>query len=229
MEAGGGARLQAAPHGAAPPAGGGGLRPEQSPAQILVSTGAGSTGNASTTAAPPPGWRPPGGSRDASRPSGLSLSFSGVHFNSQAVSPTIEQIDQSFGATHPGGAACPASTHTHTHTHTPGPDTPTCFRLSSTVYVAAEQLFHLNFRGLSFSFQLDSWNEAPKYEVRRTTVRVCVWAGEAESLGATPGRSARFYARPLWDQAQLRPGPGPGPPSGGQAVGGWNLSRNLLR
>lgn len=33
------------------------------------------------------------------------------------------------------------------------------------VYSAPEQLFHLNFRGLSFSFQLDSWNEAPKYEV----------------------------------------------------------------
>lgn len=33
------------------------------------------------------------------------------------------------------------------------------------VYNAAEQLFHLNFRGLSFSFQLDSWSEAPKYEV----------------------------------------------------------------
>lgn len=29
--------------------------------------------------------------------------FSGVHFNSQAIAPTIEQIDQSFGATHPGG------------------------------------------------------------------------------------------------------------------------------
>ncbi|XP_049578788.1 phagosome assembly factor 1 isoform X3 [Syngnathus scovelli] len=60
---------------------------------------------------------------------------SGVHFNSQVVAPTIEQIDQSFGATHPG------------------------------VYNAAEQLFHLSFRGLSFSFQLDSWNEAPKYEI----------------------------------------------------------------
>uniref|UniRef100_A0AAZ3QK01 Uncharacterized protein n=1 Tax=Oncorhynchus tshawytscha TaxID=74940 RepID=A0AAZ3QK01_ONCTS len=68
-----------------------------------------------------------------SRPK-LSLSCSGVHFNTQAIAPTIEQIDQSFGATHPG------------------------------VYNAAEQLFHLNFRGLSFSFQLDSWNEAPKYE-----------------------------------------------------------------
>uniref|UniRef100_A0A8C2YYA3 Phagosome assembly factor 1 n=1 Tax=Cyclopterus lumpus TaxID=8103 RepID=A0A8C2YYA3_CYCLU len=64
----------------------------------------------------------------------VCVCFSGVHFNSQAIAPTIEQIDQSFGATHPG------------------------------VYNAAEQLFHLNFRGLSFSFQLDSWNEAPKYE-----------------------------------------------------------------
>ncbi|KAL6080297.1 hypothetical protein STEG23_010418 [Scotinomys teguina] len=61
-------------------------------------------------------------------------SHCGVHFNSQAIAPTIEQIDQSFGATHPG------------------------------VYNSAEQLFHLNFRGLSFSFQLDSWTEAPKYE-----------------------------------------------------------------
>ncbi|KAM8891502.1 phagosome assembly factor 1 isoform 2-T2 [Spinachia spinachia] len=65
----------------------------------------------------------------------VKLKYCGVHFNSQAISPTIEQIDQSFGATHPG------------------------------VYNAAEQLFHLNFRGLSFSFQLDSWNEAPKYEI----------------------------------------------------------------
>uniref|UniRef100_A0A673JMR2 UPF0183 protein C16orf70 homolog n=1 Tax=Sinocyclocheilus rhinocerous TaxID=307959 RepID=A0A673JMR2_9TELE len=63
-----------------------------------------------------------------------SVHYSGVHFNSQSIAPTIEQIDQSFGATHPG------------------------------VYNAAEQLFHLNFRGLSFSFQLDSWSEAPKYE-----------------------------------------------------------------
>ncbi|XP_049578787.1 phagosome assembly factor 1 isoform X1 [Syngnathus scovelli] len=65
----------------------------------------------------------------------LKLKYCGVHFNSQVVAPTIEQIDQSFGATHPG------------------------------VYNAAEQLFHLSFRGLSFSFQLDSWNEAPKYEI----------------------------------------------------------------
>jgi hypothetical protein len=64
----------------------------------------------------------------------VKLKYCGVHFNSQAIAPTIEQIDQSFGATHPG------------------------------VYNSAEQLFHHNFRGLSFSFQLDSWTEAPKYE-----------------------------------------------------------------
>ena len=33
-----------------------------------------------------------------------------------------------------------------------------------TVYNSAEQLFHLNFRGLSFSFQLDSYTTFPKYE-----------------------------------------------------------------
>ena len=36
---------------------------------------------------------------------------SGVHFNSQAIAPTIEQIDQSFGATHPGGTSQSANTH----------------------------------------------------------------------------------------------------------------------
>lgn len=94
--------------------------------------------------------------------------FSGVHFNSQAIAPTIEQIDQSFGATHPGGTL---------QTTLPGQSfrflfffffyLNYCFFFFSpfSVYNAAEQLFHLNFRGLSFCFQLDSWNEAPKYEV----------------------------------------------------------------
>lgn len=36
---------------------------------------------------------------------------SGVHFNSQAIAPTIEQIDQSFGATHPGGTFHSTNTH----------------------------------------------------------------------------------------------------------------------
>lgn len=79
----------------------------------------------------------------------VKLKYCGVHFNSQAIAPTIEQIDQSFGATHPG------------------------------VYNAAEQLFHLNFRGLSFSFQLDSWSEAPKYEIPHgaTVKRMYIYSG----------------------------------------------------
>ena len=31
------------------------------------------------------------------------LYYSGVHFSTSQIQPTIEQIDQSFGATHPGG------------------------------------------------------------------------------------------------------------------------------
>lgn len=45
------------------------------------------------------------------------LCFSGVHFNSQAIAPTIEQIDQSFGATHPGGTLQSNSALYYVHTH----------------------------------------------------------------------------------------------------------------
>lgn len=51
---------------------------------------------------------------------------SGMAFNSPEVAPSIEQIEHSFGATHPG------------------------------VYDAAKQLFALHFRGLSFYFPVDS-------------------------------------------------------------------------
>lgn len=44
------------------------------------------------------------------------LCFSGVHFNSQAIAPTIEQIDQSFGATHPGGTL-QSKTHLQMNLH----------------------------------------------------------------------------------------------------------------
>lgn len=61
------------------------------------------------------------------------------------------------------------------------------------VYSPAEQLFHLNFRGLSFSFQLDSWNEAPKYEVRRFVVDPPVGSVSSsvlllEAINLHPGR-----------------------------------------
>lgn len=56
----------------------------------------------------------------------VKLKYCGLHFNSPEVLPSIEQIEHSFGATHPG------------------------------VYDAEKQLFQLNFRGLSFYFPLDS-------------------------------------------------------------------------
>lgn len=54
------------------------------------------------------------------------VGYSGMVFNSPEVCPSIEQIEHSFGATHPG------------------------------VYDAEKQLFVLNFRGLSFSFHVET-------------------------------------------------------------------------
>uniref|UniRef100_A0A6B2EJM2 Uncharacterized protein n=1 Tax=Phlebotomus kandelakii TaxID=1109342 RepID=A0A6B2EJM2_9DIPT len=56
----------------------------------------------------------------------VKLKYCGLPFNSPEVAPSIEQIEHSFGATHPG------------------------------VYDAAKQLFALHFRGLSFYFPVDS-------------------------------------------------------------------------
>ena len=57
--------------------------------------------------------------------------YCGVHFNvpppsTPAIPPSIEQIDSSFGATHPG------------------------------LFNAEKQIFLLNFRGLSFTFPIQS-------------------------------------------------------------------------
>jgi len=54
------------------------------------------------------------------------LKYCGVVFNSHETIPTVEQIENSFGATHPG------------------------------MYDSAKQLFVLNFRGLTFYFPVDS-------------------------------------------------------------------------
>uniref|UniRef100_UPI00358EC140 phagosome assembly factor 1 isoform X2 n=1 Tax=Myxine glutinosa TaxID=7769 RepID=UPI00358EC140 len=88
----------------------------------------------------------------------VKLKYCGVHFNSPTIPPTIEQIDQSFGATHPG------------------------------VYNAAEQLFHLNFRGLSFSFRLDARLDTPKFAIPNgaTVERMHVYAGNALSDARAP-------------------------------------------
>ncbi|GFG36469.1 hypothetical protein Cfor_03609, partial [Coptotermes formosanus] len=56
----------------------------------------------------------------------VKLKYCGLTFNSPEVLPSIEQIEHSFGATHPG------------------------------VYDTEKQLFVLNFRGLSFCFPVES-------------------------------------------------------------------------
>lgn len=56
----------------------------------------------------------------------VKLKYCSLAFNSPEVAPSIEQIEHSFGATHPG------------------------------VYDAAKHLFALHFRGLSFYFPVDS-------------------------------------------------------------------------
>ncbi|XP_050069817.1 PHAF1 protein CG7083 [Anopheles maculipalpis] len=56
----------------------------------------------------------------------VKLKYCSMTFNSPEVVPSIEEIEHSFGATHPG------------------------------VYDAAKQLFALHFRGLSFYFPVDS-------------------------------------------------------------------------
>ena len=63
----------------------------------------------------------------------IFLLFSDAVFNSSEVSPTIEQIDQSFGATHPG------------------------------VYDSDKQVFTLTFRGLSFEFPAETQFQVIKY------------------------------------------------------------------
>lgn len=56
----------------------------------------------------------------------VRLRYCGLHFNSPEVLPSIEQIENSFGSTHPA------------------------------IYDAAKNSFALNFRGLTFYFHVDS-------------------------------------------------------------------------
>nr|CAG4643234.1 EOG090X06XP [Ilyocryptus agilis] len=59
----------------------------------------------------------------------VKLKYCGLVFNSSDVIPTIDQIDHSFGATHPG------------------------------VYDSEKRIFTLNFRGLSFIFPVEQTSE----------------------------------------------------------------------
>ncbi|GAB6033776.1 hypothetical protein CHUAL_013938 [Chamberlinius hualienensis] len=64
----------------------------------------------------------------------VKLKYCAVPFNTPEISPTVEKIDLTFGATHPG------------------------------VYDETQQAFALNFRGISFSFPVDS-----KFQPHSTT------------------------------------------------------------
>jgi len=92
----------------------------------------------------------------------LKLRYCGVHFNvpppsTPAIPPSIEQIDSSFGATHPG------------------------------LFNAEKQIFLLNFRGLSFTFPIQSEFE-PRFArglgslpfppgSSPTVSKMCIYAG----------------------------------------------------
>ncbi|CAL1539381.1 unnamed protein product [Lymnaea stagnalis] len=89
----------------------------------------------------------------------VKLKYCGVAFNTPQIRPTIEQIDQSFGATHPG------------------------------VYIAEKQLFVLNFRGLSFDFPINSKYEPKYAHglgslqfpngMSPVVARMCIYAGNS--------------------------------------------------
>ena len=66
-------------------------------------------------------------------------------FNSSEVSPTIEQIDQSFGATHPG------------------------------VYDSDKQVFTLTFRGLSFEFPAETQFQVSAKKKNHSTSSLTSW------------------------------------------------------
>lgn len=57
--------------------------------------------------------------------SNVKLKYCGIYFNSTSIKPTLEQIDQSFGATHPGQ------------------------------FDKSLQLFVLTFRGITFFFPVE--------------------------------------------------------------------------
>jgi len=79
----------------------------------------------------------------------LKLKYSDVLFNCPEVSPTIEQIDQSFGATHPG------------------------------VYDDDKRVFTLTFRGLSFEFPADTKFQPSYAGIRQKLGRLQFPPGES--------------------------------------------------
>ncbi|EEC12491.1 conserved hypothetical protein [Ixodes scapularis] len=100
----------------------------------------------------------------------VKLTYCGSPFCSPEILPTRQQIDDSFGATHPGD------------------------------YDAAQQMFVLNFRGLSFSFQADPKLQSRMEEVMNSSLHF--------PNGTSPvvSRMAIYYGNSLKD---TRPPPLP--------------------
>ncbi|XP_005092092.2 UPF0183 protein C16orf70 homolog [Aplysia californica] len=110
----------------------------------------------------------------------VKLKYCGVPFNTPQVRPTIEQIDQSFGATHPG------------------------------VYIADKKLFVLNFRGLSFDFSINSKYEPKYAHglgslqfpngMSPVVARMCIYAGNSLTDARAPALPvACFYGNCFLD------------------------------
>lgn len=114
----------------------------------------------------------------------VKLKYCGVHFNAPHVQPTISQIDQSFGATHPG------------------------------VYDSEKQVFVLNFRGLSFTFPIESKLE-PRYAhglgslqfpngASPTVSKMCIYSGNSLAETRPPPLPVQcFYGHCYLDSLEI--------------------------
>nr|CAG4651856.1 EOG090X06XP [Triops cancriformis] len=114
----------------------------------------------------------------------VKLRYCGIHFNTPEITPTIDQIDQSFGATHPG------------------------------VYNEDKQMFALNFRGLSFEFPVEQASEprfvrgVASFQFPSgcspTASRMCVFQGaQMADCKAPPLPLSCFFAHPYLQNLEV--------------------------
>nr|CAG4643989.1 EOG090X06XP [Lepidurus arcticus] len=114
----------------------------------------------------------------------VKLRYCGNHFNSPTIAPTIDQIDQSFGATHPG------------------------------VYNSDKQMFALNFRGLCFEFPVEQAPEPRFLRglgsfqfpsgFSPTASRMCIFQGaQLADCKAPPLPLSCFFAHPYLQNLEV--------------------------